>query len=69
MPQTKPSATYFHNGAAASNAQQLVDFYTERFQMNFTPEQKEDLIAFLNSLYCAGKERSYLPSRLVQFPN
>ena len=42
-------APYFHNGAAA-NLQQLVDFYDERFQMNFTPEQKEDLIAFLNSL-------------------
>jgi cytochrome c peroxidase len=42
-------APYFHNGAAA-NLQQLVDFYNERFQMNFTPEQKEDLMAFLNSL-------------------
>jgi cytochrome c peroxidase len=42
-------APYFHNGAAA-NLQQLVDFYNERFQMNFTPEQKDDLIAFLNSL-------------------
>jgi cytochrome c peroxidase len=42
-------APYFHNGAAA-NLQQLVDFYNERFQMNFTPQQKEDLIAFLNSL-------------------
>lgn len=42
-------APYFHNGAAA-NLQQLVDFYNERFQMNFTPEQKDDLIAFLNAL-------------------
>jgi hypothetical protein len=42
-------APYFHNGAAA-NLQQLVDFYNERFQMNLTPEQKRDLIAFLNSL-------------------
>jgi hypothetical protein len=42
-------APYFHNGAAA-NLQQLVDFYNERFQMNLTTEQKEDLIAFLNSL-------------------
>ena len=42
-------APYFHNGAAA-NLQQLVDFYNERFQMNLTPEQKEDMIVFLNSL-------------------
>ena len=42
-------APYFHNGAAA-NLNQLIDFYNERFQMNFTDEQKEDLIAFLNSL-------------------
>jgi len=39
------AAPYFHNRAAA-NLQQLVDFYDERFQMNFSPEQKEDLIAF-----------------------
>jgi hypothetical protein len=42
-------APYFHNGSAA-NLQQLVDFYNERFQMDLTPEQKGDLIAFLNSL-------------------
>ena len=42
-------APYFHNGAAAS-LQQLVDFYNERFQMNLTAEEKEELIAFLNSL-------------------
>ncbi len=42
-------APYFHNGAAA-NLNQLVDFHNERFQMNFTDEQKEDIIAFLNSL-------------------
>jgi cytochrome c peroxidase len=42
-------APYFHNGAAA-NLDQLVNFYNQRFQMNLTKEQKEDLIAFLNSL-------------------
>jgi len=42
-------APYFHNGAAA-NLQQLVDFYNERFEMNLTAEQKEELVAFLNSL-------------------
>jgi cytochrome c peroxidase len=42
-------APYFHNGAA-ENLQQLVDFYNERFQMNFTQEEKRQLIAFLNSL-------------------
>ena len=41
-------APYFHNGAAANL--QLVDFYNERFQMNLTAVQKDDLIAFLNSL-------------------
>jgi len=42
-------APYFHNGAAA-NLQQLVDFYNQRFQMNLTAEQKQDLVAFLDSL-------------------
>jgi cytochrome c peroxidase len=42
-------APYFHNGAAA-NLNQLVDFYNERFQMNLTNKEKEELIAFLNSL-------------------
>ncbi len=42
-------APYFHNGAAA-NLHELVDFYNERFEMNLTPDDKEDLIAFLNSL-------------------
>jgi len=42
-------APYFHNGAAA-NLEQLVNFYNQRFQMNFTDQQKKELIAFLNSL-------------------
>jgi len=42
-------APYFHNGAAA-NLNELVNFYNQRFQMNLTGEQKEDLVAFLNSL-------------------
>jgi cytochrome c peroxidase len=42
-------APYFHNGAAA-NLPELVNFYNQRFQMNLTDEQKEDLVAFLNSL-------------------
>ncbi len=42
-------APYFHNGAAA-NLDELVNFYNQRFQMNLTAEQKEDLVAFLNSL-------------------
>jgi hypothetical protein len=29
---------------------ELVNFYNQRFQMNLTGEQKEDLVAFLNSL-------------------
>jgi cytochrome c peroxidase len=42
-------APYFHNGAAA-NLTELVNFYNQRFQMNLTSEEKEQLIAFLNSL-------------------
>jgi hypothetical protein len=42
-------APYFHNGAA-KNLDELVNFYNKRFQMGLTDEQKEDLIAFLNSL-------------------
>jgi cytochrome c peroxidase len=42
-------APYFHNGAAA-NLHELVEFYNDRFQMNLTSEDKDDLIAFLNSL-------------------
>jgi cytochrome c peroxidase len=42
-------APYFHNGAAA-DLNELVNFYNQRFQMNLTAEQKEDLVAFLNSL-------------------
>jgi cytochrome c peroxidase len=42
-------APYFHNGAAKTLAQ-AVNFYNERFKMNLTREQKEDLVAFLNSL-------------------
>jgi cytochrome c553 len=42
-------APYFHNGAAA-NLTELVNFYNQRFQMNLTSNEKEQLIAFLNSL-------------------
>lgn len=42
-------APYFHNGAAA-NLHELINFYNQRFQMNLTEDQKEDLVAFLNSL-------------------
>jgi cytochrome c peroxidase len=42
-------APYFHNGSAA-NLDELVNFYNQRFQMNFTAKEKKQLIAFLNSL-------------------
>ena len=42
-------APYFHNGAAA-NLEELVNFYNQRFQMNFTEKEKKEMIAFLNSL-------------------
>ena len=42
-------APYFHNGAAR-DLSELVDFYNQRFQMNLTSQEKENLIAFLNAL-------------------
>ena len=42
-------APYFHNGAA-QNLTELVNFYGQRFQMNLTDKEKQQLIAFLNSL-------------------
>jgi cytochrome c peroxidase len=42
-------APYFHNGAAATLLQ-AVNFYNQRFSMNLTGEQKDQLVAFLNSL-------------------
>lgn len=42
-------APYFHNGSAASLAD-VVNFYDQRFQMMLTAEEKEQLVAFLNSL-------------------
>jgi len=42
-------APYFHDGAAR-NLSELLDFCNHRFQMNLTDEEKEQLIAFLNSL-------------------
>jgi hypothetical protein len=42
-------APYFHNGAAR-NLNEVVNFYNQRFQMNLTQQQEQQLIAFLNSL-------------------
>jgi cytochrome c peroxidase len=42
-------APYFHNGAAR-DLHQLLEFYNQRFQMNLSNEEKEQFIAFLNSL-------------------
>lgn len=42
-------APYFHNGAARS-LREVVNFYDQRFQMALTDRQKEELVAFLNSL-------------------
>jgi len=42
-------APYFHNGSAADlNA--VLDFYEDRFDLDFTDQERSDLIAFLNSL-------------------
>ncbi len=42
-------APYFHNGMAADFSE-VLDFYKTRFQVNLTPQQRRDLIAFLKTL-------------------
>lgn len=42
-------APYFHNGSAKSLSD-VIEFYDARFHVGFTDREKEDLIAFLNSL-------------------
>lgn len=42
-------APYFHNGAAASLGD-AVEFYNQRFNLGLTPQQKADLVAFLQTL-------------------
>jgi cytochrome c peroxidase len=42
-------APYFHNGSAASLSD-VLEFYSQRFHVVFTAQEKRDLIAFLNAL-------------------
>ena len=42
-------APYFHNGAAET-IDDLINFYNARFNLGLTPEQHDDLAAFLNAL-------------------
>jgi cytochrome c peroxidase len=42
-------APYFHNGSAAT-LMDVVNFYVQRFSLNLTDQQKDDLVAFLRSL-------------------
>ena len=42
-------APYFHNGSAATLGE-AVDFYQSRFNLGLTPQEKTDLVAFLESL-------------------
>jgi len=42
-------APYFHNGSASSLAD-VLEFYDQRFLIGFTSQEKQDLIAFLNTL-------------------
>ena len=42
-------APYFHNGSAAT-LDEVVNFYNVRFQMNLTPQEKRDLVNFLQTL-------------------
>ena len=42
-------APYFHNGGAATLGD-AVEFYNQRFNLSLTPQQKSDLVAFLQTL-------------------
>lgn len=42
-------APYFHNGSAAT-LNDVVEFYNQRFNLNLTEQQKQDLVAFLSAL-------------------
>ncbi|MEO8081291.1 MAG: cytochrome C [Caldimonas sp.] len=42
-------APYFHN-AFAKDLQGVVDFYNDRFDIGFTQQEKDDLVAFLKAL-------------------
>jgi hypothetical protein len=42
-------APYFHNGSA-QDLPAVVDFYDQRFQIGFTEQEKNDLVAFLRTL-------------------
>ena len=42
-------APYFHNGSAAT-LMDVVNFYEQRFSLNFTDQEKLDLVAFLSTL-------------------
>jgi cytochrome c peroxidase len=42
-------APYFHNGAAKT-LMDAVEFYNERFALNLSTQQKQDLVAFLKTL-------------------
>jgi hypothetical protein len=42
-------APYFHNGHAA-DLSEVLDFYETRFSLEFTQQEREDLIAFLEAL-------------------
>lgn len=44
-----PRSPYFHNGSAGSLGD-LMNFYDQRFAIGFTDEEKQDLVAFLESL-------------------
>jgi hypothetical protein len=40
---------YFHNGSAAT-LDEVIDFYVSRFGVVFTPQERQDLVAFLLTL-------------------
>jgi cytochrome c peroxidase len=52
IPQVRALASrapYFSDGSAAT-LRDVVEFYNKRFSINFTEQQKEDLISFMEAL-------------------
>jgi hypothetical protein len=60
-------APYFHNGAA-QNLNELVNFYNQRFQMNLSDTEKQQLIAFLNALLAEWRRPARFRAGLLYWP-
>ena len=48
-PSVPMRAPYFHDGSAAT-LEAVVEFYVRRFNINFTAQEKKDLVNFMKTL-------------------